>query len=156
MSDRNPEHLYASFRTKLKAVINDMAVYAQKHMPGYEWTLVEGFRTAGYQNQLFQKGRTIKPIGPEHIVTNCDGYKRRSKHQSSLAADFVPFKGGQPDWKVDLEHWGYLGHIAHVHGLEWGGDWQKLKDLPHIQWPQSDAATYQAAAKWIRSGFPPS
>ncbi len=152
-SDRNELHLYPAFRTKVRTILQELQLYARAHMPGYEWKLIEGFRDAKYQHELFQKGRTVPPIGPGHIVTNCDGYKKRSKHQSSLAADIIPFKGGTPQWNAALEHWAYLGHLARKHGLEWGGDWQGLRDLPHIQWQQTDAPVYQAAAAWIRSGF---
>jgi peptidoglycan L-alanyl-D-glutamate endopeptidase CwlK len=143
-SDRDPNHLYPSFREKIAKVLEELDKYADKHMPGYRWKIVEGFRTAAYQNELYQKGRTK----PGQVVTMRDGYKRRSNHQSSLAVDLVPFKGTSPTWNVALEHWGYLGHCARAEGLTWGGDWEKLRDMPHLEWKEEDAPTYQAAKKW--------
>src|ERR1051325_799225 len=117
-SDRDPNHLYPPFREKVVKVLEELAKYAEKHMPGYQWKIVEGFRTAAYQNELYQKGRTK----PGQIVTMRDGYKKRSNHQSSCAVDLVPFKGNTPTWSVPLEHWAYLGHCARAEGLTWGGD----------------------------------
>jgi hypothetical protein len=149
-SDRNVNHLYAPFREKIDLVLADLQAYAERHMPGMEWRLIEGFRTAPYQNELYQKGRKTPPIGVKHRVTDCDGFKFRSNHQSSLAVDIIPFKGNSPVWNPDLQHWGYLGHVARNHGLEWGGDWRKA-DLPHIQWPDEDKTTYQAARGWQKT-----
>lgn len=138
MSDRNLEHLYPAFREKIDLVARDMALYAAKNMVGYKWVMVEGFRTAKYQFSLWKK----RPK-----VTNCDGYVRKSNHQSSLAVDFAPFHGHEFDWTGKKEWWEYLGHCARKHGLAWGGDW-KNPDRPHIEWPPSDKKTYADARKW--------
>lgn len=143
-SDRDLNHLYGPFREKVLLVLADLEAYAQKHMQGYSWRIVEGFRTAKYQRSLYAQGRTRK--GP--IVTMRDGYKSRSNHQSSLAVDIVPFHGHDFDWDGKKEWWDYLGHVARAHGLVWGGDWHSFKDNPHIEWPESDKATYQAARVW--------
>lgn len=130
-------------------MLKDLKAYTEAHMPGYsDWRVVEGFRTAKYQHSLYEQGRT-KP-GP--IVTMRDGIIKKSNHQTSLAVDFVPFKSnGKPDWGVAIEHWAYLGHVARAHGLEWGGDWKKFLDKPHVEWPPSDKATYTAASKWQKA-----
>ena len=138
-SDRNLAHLYPPFRAKVEAILADMAAYAAVHMVGYKWIMVEGFRTAKYQHELFLK----KPP-----VTHRDGYKRRSNHQSSLAVDIAPQYGHGIDWKCKPEHWEYLGHVARSRGLEWGGDWERFRDFPHLEWPESDKAAYAAARKW--------
>lgn len=143
-ADRDLNHLYPAFREKVVAVLADLKAYADKHMPGYAWIVVEGFRTAEYQHSLYEKGRTK----PGSIVTNRDGVKKRSNHQSSLAVDIVPARGSSVDWEADAEHWSYLGHVARAHDLEWGGDWKKFVDKPHVEWPESDKPTYAAARKW--------
>ncbi len=146
-SDRDLTHLYPEFREKVLSLLDDMAHYAAKHMIGYEWRVVEGFRTAKYQKSLYAQGRTRK--GP--VVTNADGYKNESKHQSSLAVDVVPFHGHDFDWTGKREWWQYLGHVARKHGLEWGGDWRSFVDKPHVQWPADDKATYTKAREWQKS-----
>lgn len=143
--DRNLNHLFPAFRAKIEALLEQLAAYASKHMPGYKWKLIEGFRTAEYQALLYARGRTK----PGRIVTNCDGYRKRSNHQSGLAADLAPFKNGRPDWKCPIEHWEYLGHLARSHGLTWGGDWETLKDMPHVEWPRDDKTVLRDARKWV-------
>ena len=143
-SDRDLAHLYPEFREKVLLLLEDMRLYAAKHMVGYEWRIVEGFRTAKYQKSLYAQGRTRK--GP--VVTNADGYNNESKHQSSLAVDVVPFHGHDFDWDGKREWWQYLGHVARKHGLEWGGDWKSFVDKPHVQWPAGDKATYAKAREW--------
>lgn len=147
-ADRDPEHLHPDFRVKVQKILTELQKYADEHMPGHTWILVEGYRTPQYQNELYQKGRTIKPIGARYIVTYRDGFNHRSNHQSSLAADLVPKKGHVVVWDAPQEHWAYLGHLARLEGLRWGGDWKKLKDLPHIEWPEDDTAMYDTARAW--------
>jgi peptidoglycan L-alanyl-D-glutamate endopeptidase CwlK len=53
----------------------------------YDLTVTNGFRTVEEQQELYSYGRT-KP-GPKK--TNCDGIKVKSKHQSGLAIDFIPY-----------------------------------------------------------------
>ncbi|MEF2599722.1 MAG: M15 family metallopeptidase, partial [Fusobacterium mortiferum] len=43
----------------------------------YDISITCGVRTAEEQNKIYQQGRTI----PGKIVTKCDGYKIKSKHQ---------------------------------------------------------------------------
>lgn len=140
-SDRNLNHLYPTFRKKVQAIQIGLDVYVIKHMPGVTWKLVEGFRTAEYQNELYQQGRSK----PGKKVTPCDGYIKRSAHQSSLAADFLPFKNGQVT-QVSMDHWNYYGHLVRLEGLTWGGNWKK-RDLPHCEEP-FDVALYKSARRW--------
>lgn len=46
-----------------------------------------GFRTAEMQNELYKLG-----------VTNCDGFKIKSYHQSGNAVDLVPYVNGRFTW----------------------------------------------------------
>src|SRR6476469_3099143 len=100
-ADRNKEHLYPEFREKVETILKELEPYAAAHMPGCTWILIEGYRTREYQHELFEKGRTIPPIGKKHIVTYRDGYVHRSNHQSSLAADLAPRKQGVIMWSID-------------------------------------------------------
>lgn len=147
MADRLRSHLFPSFAGRVHLVLAEMDSYATKHMPEVlRWDVSEGFRTVARQQELFALGRSR----PGKIVTQRDGVRRRSDHQSSLAADLNPFDSHGPIWTVDVAHWAYLGHVARAHGLEWGGDW-KMRDMPHVQWPESDKATYGLAREWQRS-----
>lgn len=145
--DRVLQHLFPAFDQRISQILQELATYANQHMPGVRWVMTEGFRTAQYQRELFQKGRTIPPIGRGYCVTFCDGFRKRSCHQSSLAVDIWPIQGSAIA-KVAPDHWVYLGHLARQHGLEWGGDWEQIVDVSHVQWPEADRSTYAIARKW--------
>lgn len=105
-----------------------------------DFTVVQGVRTAEYQNSLYQQGRT-KP-GPK--VTNADGYKSKSKHQAKAdgyghAVDLNPYVNGKVDVKDEQNLLPVIA--AHVMAtakclgvaLVWGGDWKGLVDKPHFE-----------------------
>ena len=73
-------------------------------------------------------------------VTNAKPWQ--SFHQYGLAFDCVPLAGGKPDWS-NREAYEKLGEIAREAGLEWAGNWEKFKELPHFQ----DTETYELIAK---------
>lgn len=108
----------------------------------HDFMIVQGLRTAAYQNELYQQGRT-KP-GPK--VTNCDGYKSKSNHQAKSdgyghAIDFAIYDPTLPDkidWDNDKKYREVAEHLKKVakeNGINivWGGDWVKFKDYPHIE-----------------------
>lgn len=93
-----------------------------------------GLRTANRQNAMYAQGRTdlSKPK-----ITNADGYKNISRHQSGEAFDIYAYVNGKASWDI-----GHLTAIAHHIlkvaanyrvQLEWGGDWKSFKDYPHFQ-----------------------
>ncbi len=142
-ADRNLDHLFPAFRRRIEAAMLNMQAWLDVHRPNHEWRLIEGFRTAKYQQELFAKGRTA----PGKIVTYRDGVKTRSNHQSSLAADCVPFHLGKPVWALDAELWEYWGHCVREQGLDSGGDWH-IPDYPHAEWPETNKVVYHAARAW--------
>ena len=95
---------------------------------GVDFTIINtaGVRTPQQQNRLFREG-----------VSNADGYKKISKHQTGDALDVVPYLNGGASWdekellKVAvcmLQASKELGY-----NLKWGGFWRTFKDLPHYQ-----------------------
>jgi hypothetical protein len=52
----------------------------------------------------------------------------------------VPFTNGQPNWNAPLGVWTTIGSEAEKLGLEWGGDWRKFVDKPHVQLPGMSVA----------------
>lgn len=88
----------------------------------------ETLRTAEYQNQLYQKGRTTSGS----IVTNCDGYKNKSEHQSGMAFDFFQNIKGK-EW--DKSFYDKACPIAKKLGLDSGYYWTSFVDRPHITVP---------------------
>lgn len=92
-----------------------------------------GLRTAERQAELYAHGRDL----PGRKITNADGKRRKSYHQSGNAFDIFAYVDGKASW--DETHLTMIAiHLKAVakHGfdveLEWGGDW-KFKDMPHFQ-----------------------
>lgn len=102
-------------------------------------SVIQGFRTAEQQKELYAKGRTEAG----NIVTNKDGIIKKSMHQTGLAVDVIPYP---IDWN-DRERFVLLAGI--VKGIasqmniriRWGGDWnsnnkfsdETFIDLPHYE-----------------------
>lgn len=145
-SDRNLQHLYPPFREKVEAIQKELDAYCKKNYKGHRFKLIEGFRTAEYQNSLYRQGRTK----PGKKVTNCDGYLKKSPHQYGLAVDFWPFYGFIMSRSIPEKHWEYLGHLYRKYDLDWGGDWESFKDRPHGEWKRTDKVTYAKAFEWTR------
>ena len=85
-----------------------------------------GKRTAEEQNELFNKG-----------ASRCDGYNKKSRHQSGLACDIYAYVNGKASW--DEKHLTLIaGHILGTanrlgYELEWGGNWTSFIDMPHFE-----------------------
>lgn len=91
-----------------------------------DFTIIDGFRTATRQAQLYKQG-----------ASKCDGYHKKSYHQSGNAIDFIPYPFDN-NWnnvdqfkKVGEE----LKRIAEEFGIncKYGGDWTKFRDYPHFE-----------------------
>lgn len=116
----------------------------------YDFKIVQGLRTAEYQNSLYQQGRTK----PGKIVTKLDGYNRKSNHQAKAdgyghAVDIAVCghydqNGNYVKYTTDAEMFdnkklveisGHVKAVAKEMGLEivWGGDWKTLYDTPHYE-----------------------
>ena len=111
---------------------------------GFQVEVVQGLRTFAEQDALFAQGRTR----PGMIVTRARG--GQSNHNYGLAVDLVPFNNGQPNWQAPMGTWMTIGSEAHKLGLEWGGDWKKFVDKPHIQLPGPSVA--QCLSLYRRAG----
>lgn len=119
----------------------DVIKEAIKQSP-YDFVIVQGLRSAEYQNKLYKQGRSTKGS----IVTNCDGYIKKSNHQAKsdgygYAIDFAIYdktKPGNIDWDSKEKYIAVANHIIAVgkeNGLilESGAFWKTFKDYPHIE-----------------------
>ena len=70
-------------------------------------------------------------------LSQLDGYKRLSKHQSGNAFDVFAYVNGKASWDLDD-----LAHVATAIlaaasqlgvKLAWGGHWTKFVDAPHFE-----------------------
>ncbi len=101
---------------------------------GCDYVIISGNRTFAEQDALYAQGRTA----PGSIVTRATG--GQSNHNFRIAVDAGVFLG-----KIYLDdgtaaqqllaskvHKACSEHAAAC-GLEWGGSWKSLVDLPHYQ-----------------------
>ena len=105
--------------------------------------VVQGLRTFAEQDELYAKGRTQ----PGSIVTQARGGE--SNHNFGLAVDLCPFTNDKPDWNAPMSVWAAIGAAAEGRGLEWGGQWKKFLDKPHVQLP---AMTVKECARCYEDG----
>lgn len=91
-----------------------------------------GLRTVAQQARLFANGKS-----------KCDGYLKKSKHQSGRAIDFYAYVEGRASWN---RHYLSLIATAFLQAscelcfyVQWGGLWNAWqypdgwRDMPHIQ-----------------------
>lgn len=111
--------------------VEDMIVAAEK--AGIAVLVTQALRTVEEQDALYAKGRTVAPIGKKYIVTKAKG--GQSYHNFGLAIDIVILNSlGKADWDTKNPAWAEVAKIGKSLGLEWGGDWQGFKDIPHFQY----------------------
>ncbi|MFC7439730.1 M15 family metallopeptidase [Laceyella putida] len=98
--------------------------------------ITEGFRSFEKQDQLYAKGRTV----PGEIVTYAEGGE--SYHNYGLAVDFALFDAKRKRLSWDMERdgnkngvsdWEEVAQEAKKLGFDWGGDWSRFKDYPHLE-----------------------
>lgn len=86
-----------------------------------------GLRTAKEQNDLHYAGSS----------PNCDGYIKKSYHQTGNALDVYAYVNGKASWRVsDLTVISEtVKKVAKRLGVDitWGGDWLSFVDMPHYQ-----------------------
>lgn len=127
-SKKNMEGLHPDLKEFLNKLIK---------ISKYDYIITCGIRSDQEQNKLYQKGRTL----PGEIITNCDGYKYKSKHQIKedgygWAADIAILINRKIDWDIHLFKElvnDEVRALMEKYGIEWGGDWKSFKDYPHFQ-----------------------
>lgn len=107
-------------------------------------------RTEAEQAALYAQGRakveavnTLRKIAcmpnitlaeNKYTVTNCDGVRKKSAHQSGDAIDIVPVENNRPIWPGKNDpRWLAIAEIMEKHGFDWGGRWKEFPDHPHYQ-----------------------
>lgn len=98
---------------------------------GCDYKLISGNRTYAEQNALYAQGRTK----PGKVVTNAKG--GQSNHNFGIAVDAGVFKDGayldssSPRTAAAVHK--DVAKLTSQYGLEWGGDWTSIVDLPHFE-----------------------
>lgn len=120
-SERRLEKVHPELARRVRAIIEEMA------RQGHTVEVTQGMRTFAEQDALFAQGRTR----PGPVVTRARG--GQSNHNFGTAVDLCPFVNGKPDWNAPPAVWLAIGTEAVRQGLEWGGNWPKFIDKPHVQ-----------------------
>lgn len=98
---------------------------------GCDYVAISGNRSWEEQNALYAQGRTK----PGRIVTNARG--GYSDHNFRIALDYGVFRGKAYLDETEPATAAKVHAACAVHarklGLDWGGDWKSLKDLPHFE-----------------------
>jgi peptidoglycan L-alanyl-D-glutamate endopeptidase CwlK len=129
---RNVSQLHPELQKK----VEQLKILCQQN--GITIGISECVRTVAEQDALYAKGRTM----PGKIVTKAKGNTYSSMHQWGVAFDFylkmdVDGDGSVSDdaFNNSTELFNKVGNIGQSIGLEWGGAWKSMKDLPHFQLP---------------------
>lgn len=93
---------------------------------GIQFRVTSTYRSVEAQNALYAQGRTK----PGNIVTNAKG--GQSYHNWRVAYDVVPVIDGKISWSNEAI-FAAIGYFGKQCGLEWGGDFPNIKDMPHFQ-----------------------
>ena len=141
---------------KLQEIIPKLIEKCEKQ--GISIKIGECLRTVKEQDELYAQGRTK----PGSIVTNAKGSNYSSMHQWGIAFDFyldmdIDKDGKKSDdaFNNSKKTFQKVGAIGKNLGLEWGGDWRSIVDMPHFQlnnWG-SDAKTLKATYKTPKKFF---
>lgn len=102
---------------------------------GINILITDGFRSFEEQDILYQQGRTTDG----NIVTYAEGGE--SYHNYGLAIDFaLQLDDGSVVWDIERDDnesgrpdWFEVADIGKELGFEWGGDWPRFKDYPHLE-----------------------
>lgn len=127
--EKKLQSLNTAFRTKLKAVLEEL------DKAGYKPKIFYGWRSEAVQLDLYNKKRS-KVKFSFHNATGKDGVP------NAYAADIIDSRYAWSDKPETTEFWKALGQAAKKQGLYWGGDWKSFKDWAHIQfYPNSQLNT---------------
>jgi peptidoglycan L-alanyl-D-glutamate endopeptidase CwlK len=136
--DRDYGHLFPEFRRRLQQVTLEM-----HERTGYEWHMVEGYRSAARQTYLYAQGRTR----PGPVIT---WLKSPLWHGAGLAADMAPIRNGKVWYAAPRKLWEQLLATGKQHGMS--NPAFRRGDLGHLQ--LSDPHLRELALAWIKRGFP--
>lgn len=132
---RDTIFLHPTLAKALDAMLKEI----QKQLPaGHTVKVISTYRSQAEQFELYKQGRTFDPVKGVWVktggtVTNVDGFNVMSNHNylPCHAFDVGIFKGNT--YLGDSPLYAHVKKGAAKGGFEWGGDWARFKDLPHIE-----------------------
>lgn len=135
--NRNLDALQPAFLAKVRLWLNDVAAESKSprgSLSGVELYVNETLRSYARSDELYAQGRDPKKPGP--IVTNAKG--GQSPHNFGLAVDVYPMRNGKAIFNFDqdpalMRAMERVAVLAKGRGIDWGGNFKSIKDLPHFQ-----------------------
>jgi peptidoglycan LD-endopeptidase CwlK len=121
--DSRSETNIATLRPEVQAIAR--ALVQKAALSDIEIKIISGLRTYAEQDALYAQGRTK----PGSIVTNAKG--GYSNHNFGIAFDIAVFEAGK--YLPRSNKYRAVGVLGTDLGLEWGGNWKTIVDLPHFQ-----------------------
>lgn len=146
MSDINSQRL-AAVNPLLRAKVEKLIAVAAGE--GHTLRVSQGLRTWAEQDALYNQPHDHKDNDGDHRVDESDEHVTNARageswHNFGMAVDFVFIISGKPSWDDHL--YTNIGRWASLVGLDWGGNWKKTKDRPHVQLPN---LANKPGADWI-------
>lgn len=118
---------------------------------GIDILITDGYRSPEEQDGLHSQGRSASGS----IVTYAEGGE--SYHNYGLAIDYaLRLDDGSVVWDIARDgngngesDWFEVAAIAKNLGFDWGGDWQRFKDYPHLE------MTFGLSIRELQQGWRP-
>lgn len=133
--DRNPRYLHPYIANRLDEII---AAIRNRLPAAHSAKLISAHRTPADQFALYKQGRVFRNgswVRVGAVVTTLDGFIKLSRHNylPCTAFDTGLFEGDRylpdsPLYRHVKEGVGF--------GMNWGGDWTKFTDRPHLEMPK--------------------
>lgn len=124
-----PSGLHPIVEEKRDLLVNEAAEL------GINILITDGYRSPEEQQGLHNQGRNM----PGAIVTYAEAGE--SYHNYGLAIDYaLRLDDGSVVWDIERDDngngksdWFEVAAIGKKLGFDWGGDWQRFKDYPHLE-----------------------
>lgn len=125
-------------------IIMEQILLKVSEATGLKWVVVSGRRTMQEQADIYAQGRTK----PGRKVSNAQ--PGSSPHNYGLGCDCAPLKKGSKAiwWDAPTGYWDAYGAHCEDAGMEWGGHFRTITDLPHCEHPRwkAERAKYLKAS----------
>ncbi len=118
---------------------------------GIDVVITDGYRSPEEQDVLHSQGRSMSG----NVVTYAQGGE--SYHNYGLAIDYaLRLDDGSVVWDITRDDngngesdWFEVADIGKKLGFDWGGDWQRFKDYPHLE------MTFSLSIRELQQGWRP-
>ncbi|TWT04228.1 M15 family metallopeptidase [Planococcus sp. CPCC 101016] len=118
---------------------------------GIDVVITDGYRSPEEQDILHSQGRSMSG----NVVTYAEGGE--SYHNYGLAIDYaLRLDDGSVVWDITRDDngngesdWFEVADIGKKLGFDWGGDWQRFKDYPHLE------MTFGLSIRELQQGWRP-